>query len=587
MRGMQLGVKLMRSGYSQPVAIQCLGVFGTPHKSPYLRDLGQVRGVEASDRAAPDDANAFNQLSDSRTRGSRSWTSIRSDSLPRSTRAFHANHGGKTTGAGSLKRAKDGIAGVVRIVDDHTARIQRVLQRGTDGMYRRGTTLAHTFGAVVREGRRRLHVSVEQVGHIDGGNRRVVTEGGGEQIAVAIVSAIFHQRGPDSVGGRAVDLALDDTRIDGAAAIIHASISENLRLKSFTIHFDHCDVHLSGIGQRQVAVLALNVRDLEGRVVHMTAVQRNVPKILGHAGIVNVHEIGEAPVVDGLFCALVAHFRPLRANSKLQVLFLGFQRPSRQPRHLVPQLGRRAVNRGEARDRKLARVGSGEAGIRVLLGVKARLYPDKIGGNAENVGDNLRRRRFVALSLRHGPHADDNFAVDIELGYSGFGLPGKWCEIVDDARLAKIVRAGIEGRADANANPAAFLARLGLFFPPIVPADQLFGEREHARVIAGVVDTAVGRGVWHFVFANVIAQAHFISGYAESVAADIEHSLHEPELLHARVAAIRSHGALVGHYLVHLDAHAFNAIRAGQHLRPDDAAQRLVPRIGAAIIDVT
>src|SRR5713226_8592424 len=101
-------------------------------------------------------------------------------------------------------------------------------------MYRRGTTLAHTFGAVVGEGRRRLHVSVEQVGHIDGGNRRVIAESGGEQIAVAIVSAIFHQRGPDSVGGRAVDLALDDTRIDGVAAIIHASVGQDFWLKSFT-----------------------------------------------------------------------------------------------------------------------------------------------------------------------------------------------------------------------------------------------------------------------------------------------------------------------------------------------------------------
>src|SRR6266851_1532131 len=100
LRGMQLGVKLMRSGYSQPIAIQCLGVFGTPHKSPHLGDLRQVRGVEASDRAAPDDANAFDQLSDSRTRGSRNWTCIRPDSLP--TRMFDANHGGESTGAGSL-----------------------------------------------------------------------------------------------------------------------------------------------------------------------------------------------------------------------------------------------------------------------------------------------------------------------------------------------------------------------------------------------------------------------------------------------------------------------------------------------------
>src|SRR5712664_2828345 len=66
MRCMQLCVKLMRSGYFQAVAIQCLGVFRTPHKSPNLSDLRQVRGVKAPDRATPDDADAFDQLIDSR-----------------------------------------------------------------------------------------------------------------------------------------------------------------------------------------------------------------------------------------------------------------------------------------------------------------------------------------------------------------------------------------------------------------------------------------------------------------------------------------------------------------------------------------
>src|SRR5579864_1759146 len=70
MRSMQLGMKLVRSGNRQALAIQRLSVFRAPNKSPHLRDFGQVRGVKASDRAAPDNANAFDQLSDSRTRGS-------------------------------------------------------------------------------------------------------------------------------------------------------------------------------------------------------------------------------------------------------------------------------------------------------------------------------------------------------------------------------------------------------------------------------------------------------------------------------------------------------------------------------------
>ncbi len=53
-----------------------------------------------------------------------------------------------------------------------------------------------------------------------------------------------------------------------------------------------------------------------------------------------------------------------------------------------------------------------------------------------------------------------------------------------------------------------------------------------------------------------------------------------------RVAAVRTHRTLVGHHLIHVDAHVLDAIRPGQHLCPDDAAQRLVPRIRSAIIDV-
>src|SRR5712671_288694 len=111
---------------------------------------------------------------------------------------------------------------------------------------------AHSFRAVVRKRRGRLHMPIEEVGHIDRGDWRVVAEGGGKQIAVAIVSTIFHQRSTNAVRGAAMDLALDNSRIDGAAAVIHASVGENFWLKAFSVHFDHRDVYLSCIRQGQV-----------------------------------------------------------------------------------------------------------------------------------------------------------------------------------------------------------------------------------------------------------------------------------------------------------------------------------------------
>src|SRR5260370_32344466 len=116
-------MKWIRSQSFQAAAIHCLGVLWTSHKRPNLSHLRQVRGVKASDRATPDDANAFDQLIDSRTASSRKCNSIGSDSLPRSTLVFDANHRRKSSRISSLDRAKNRVSGVVRVVDDHSARI--------------------------------------------------------------------------------------------------------------------------------------------------------------------------------------------------------------------------------------------------------------------------------------------------------------------------------------------------------------------------------------------------------------------------------------------------------------------------------
>src|SRR5208282_3237286 len=108
-----------------------------------------------------------------------------------------------------------------------------------------------------------------------------------------------------------------------------------------------------------------------------------------------------------------------------------------------------------------------------------------------------------------------------------------------EARLSEVVRSGIECGTDSHAEPPAFFSRFGLFALPIVPADKLLSERQHSRVVAGVVDATVRRRVRHLTFANVVAQTHVVAGYSELVAADVKNALEEPEMLHSRIAAIR------------------------------------------------
>ena len=66
---------------------------------------------------------------------------------------------------------------------------------------------------------------------------------------------------------------------------------------------------------------------------------------------------------------------------------------------------------------------------------------------------------------------------------------------------------------------------------------------------------------------------------------DVHHALGEPEVLHARVAAVRRAGRLVRHHLRELDADVAPAVAPGRHLRPDDAAERLVAEVRAGVVE--
>src|SRR5262249_48310859 len=96
----------------------------------------------------------------------------------------------------------------------------------------------------------------------------------------------------------------------------------------------------------------------------------------------------------------------------------------------------------------------------------------------------------------------------------------------------------------------------------------------------------VGRGVGELFRPDVVAHPHLIGCDTKLVRADVNHALKKPQVLHPRVAAVRSHGTLIGHHLREVDAATLEAIGTGKHLRPDDTTQGLVARIGAAIVDM-
>ena len=176
------------------------------------------------------------------------------------------------------------------------------------------------------------------------------------------------------------------------------------------------------------------------------------------------------------------------------------------------------------------------AAMAVECGIEAGPYLDHVWPDAEFVGHHLRRRCFVALAGGCRAEHDDHRAVEIELDGRNLGIAGEREVGIDDARLAEVVGAGIERRADADADPAPFGTRRSLLLLPVVPADQLFRLFEQEWIVAGVIYAAVRRGVGEL--ADVVTQEHLVARDTELVGTYVDDAFHEPQLLQPRIDAV-------------------------------------------------
>src|SRR5207249_9742018 len=124
----------------------------------------------------------------------------------------------------------------------------------------------------------------------------------------------------------------------------------------------------------------------------------------------------------------------------------------------------------------------------------------------------------------------------------------------------------VERCADANADQPALFTRFGLLLLPFIPTDQPLRNLHHLGIVPGVVDATIRRGVRKFFRTYIVAYAHFVRRDSQFVRADINNALQEPQMLHPRISAIRTYGALVGHGLAEINASILEAIDARQYL---------------------
>ena len=164
-------------------------------------------------------------------------------------------------------------------------------------------------------------------------------------------------------------------------------------------------------------------------------------------------------------------------------------------------------------------------------------------------------------------------------------LPENWSSGLRSCDWPKLFvpESSVEPIPNPSSLPRA-AASLRRSLEPVV-ADQLERDVERACVVAGVVDAAVRRLVRHLLGLDVVALAHLHGVEPELGRDDVDDPLGQPEVLHPRVAAVRRHWRLVRAGLREVDPDVAPAVAAGGHLRPDDAAERLVARERAAVVD--
>ena len=155
--------------------------------------------------------------------------------------------------------------------------------------------------------------------------------------------------------------------------------------------------------------------------------------------------------------------------------------------------------------------------------------------------------------------------------------------IIRDWPKLFVPESSVEPMPTPSSLPRAFASARRCLDRSVV--DELERDVEHARVVARVVDAAVRRLVRHVLGPDVVALAHLDRVDAELVRDDVDHALGEPEVLHARVAAVRRARRLVRRDLREVDADVPPLVHAGRDLRPDDAAERLVAQPGAGVVE--
>src|SRR5882757_202574 len=233
-----------------------------------------------------------------------------------------------------------GLRGDGRVVEFDAGGAQGVVDGVEDGGGSPdGAALAGALRAGLGERGGRLQVVDQYVGDLVGGGHLVVHEAGRRRFALVVVGHLLEQRAGDALRDAAPALSLDDLRVDGDSAVLHAHVPQDLHPSGAFVQFD--DDAVGGVGEGAV------VEDVEGGGGRQTRFD-----VLGQQVRLKVGDVRDLLVGEGVGGLVPATGDTVR---QLHVVRVDVPAGSRDGAQLVAEL-RRGEAYGAAAD------GDGAAG---------------------------------------------------------------------------------------------------------------------------------------------------------------------------------------------------------------------------------
>ena len=121
---------------------------------------------------------------------------------------------------------------------------------GERGGSEHGASVAHALGTRGIHGRGGGHVADVYMGHLRSGRAQVFRECAGHEISRPVVHQFFVQRRAQAMREAAVDLALDDHRIEHRADVVHRNVFDDLDLSRGLVDLDCRKIGDEAVGHR-------------------------------------------------------------------------------------------------------------------------------------------------------------------------------------------------------------------------------------------------------------------------------------------------------------------------------------------------